>query len=132
MIVFIIIIMTVLFAIVLNPQNRNDIEFTIWLLNLKTLYPGYDIQLFTVIDRVQYLQTKTNQFSEFLVILNIKLRFPNANSFDLCWSLSFVLFNAYSRDGEPFQRRVPIFRHLVSQNIWRAKTTKIKSIGLYW
>ena len=30
--------------------------------------------------------------------------------------------NIYCRDGEPFQRRVPIFRHLESQNIWRAKT----------
>ena len=30
----------------------------------------------------------------------------------------------YDRGGEPFQRRVPIFRHLNAQNIWRAKTKK--------
>ena len=30
----------------------------------------------------------------------------------------------YNRDSEPFQSRVPIFRHLESQNIWRAKTKK--------
>ena len=36
----------------------------------------------------------------------------------------------YTRDGEPIQRRVPIFRNLELQNIWSAKTKK--SIGLYW
>ena len=29
---------------------------------------------------------------------------------------------AYTRDGEPYQHRVPIFIHLESQNIWRTKT----------
>ena len=38
--------------------------------------------------------------------------------------LSVILYNVYGRGGEPFQRRVPIFRHLNAQNIWRAKTKK--------
>ena len=32
------------------------------------------------------------------------------------------LLLCYSRDGEPFQRRVPILRPLESHNVWHAKT----------
>ena len=45
-------------------------------------------------------------------------------------NFSDIIMMAYIRDGEPSQRRVPIFRHLQSENIWRAKTKNKESE--YW
>ena len=36
-----------------------------------------------------------------------------------------------ARDGELFQRRVSILRHLESQNIWRAKTKNREYWAIY-